>query len=246
MVDDTIPRRRFLLGAGLAGTAIAAGLAPEFPSPVHAEAITTSTTVSPPANSTSAAPEALLILTATEAAFVAAAVDTFIPSDELSPAGSDCGIVTFIDRQLASDWGGGAKMYRNGPFRKGKPEQGYQLALTPREFLQIGIAEANAWSHRAYGKAFDGLSQPDRVAALKAMEEGKAVFATLGARMFFNALLNITMEGFFADPAYGGNRNYASWKMLGFPGLPATYADKFEEYRNKRYIAPPRSMTDFS
>jgi gluconate 2-dehydrogenase gamma chain len=246
MVDGTFPRRRFLFGAGLAGTAVAAGFAPEFSTLAQAEASATPAAVPASVNPAGSAPETLLTLTATEAAFVTAAVDTFIPADELSPAGSDCGIVIFIDRQLASDWGGGAKMYRSGPFHKGKPEQGYQLALTPRQFLQAGIAEANAWSHKTYGKAFDGLSQPDRVAALKAMEVGKAGFATLAARMFFNALLNITIEGFFSDPAYGGNRNYASWKMLGFPGLPATYADKFEEYRNRRYIAPPRSMADFS
>jgi gluconate 2-dehydrogenase gamma chain len=244
MADNTIPRRRFLLGAGLAGTAVAAGLANEIPLPAQAEA---SQAATPPAASpASAEPEALLLLTATEAAFVSAALDAFIPADDLSPSGSDCGLVIYIDRQLASEWGGGAKMYRGGPFHKGKPEQGYQLALTPRQFFQTGITEANAWSHKTYGKEFDRLAPADRDAALKAMEEGKAAFGGLSSRMFFNMLLSLAMDGFFADPAYGGNRNAASWKMLGFPGLPATYADKFEEYRNKRYIAPPRSMADFS
>jgi gluconate 2-dehydrogenase gamma chain len=45
---------------------------------------------------------------------------------------------------------------------------------------------------------------------------------------------------------YGGNRNMAGWKMIGFPGLPATYADKVDAYYNKRYVAPPRSIADFS
>jgi gluconate 2-dehydrogenase gamma chain len=244
MADDTIPRRRFLLGAGLAGTAVAAGLAPELPLPAQAE---TSPAPAPaPAAPADAEPDTLLLLTATEAAFVSAAVDAFIPADELSPSGTDCGLVVFIDRQLASEWGGGSKMYRSGPFHKGKPEQGYQLALTPRQFFQTGIAEANAWSHKTYGKEFDRLAPAKQVAALKTMEEGKAAFGGVPSRAFFNMLLSMTMEGFFADPAYGGNRNAASWKMLGFPGLPATYADKFEEYRNKRYVAPPRSMADFS
>jgi gluconate 2-dehydrogenase gamma chain len=244
MADDTIPRRRFLLGAGLAGTAVAAGLAPELPLPAQAE---TSPAPAPaPAAPADAEPDTLLLLTATEAAFVSAAVDAFIPADELSPSGTDCGLVVFIDRQLASEWGGGSKMYRSGPFHKGKPEQGYQLALTPRQFFQTGIAEANAWSHKTYGKEFDRLAPAEQVAALKTMEEGKAAFGGVPSRAFFNMLLSMTMDGFFADPAYGGNRNAASWKMLGFPGLPATYADKFEEYRNKRYVAPPRSMADFS
>ena len=240
MADDTIPRRRFLLGAGLAGTAMAAGLASEVPLPAQAE-----TSAAPPAP---AAPEAdaLLQLTATEAAFVSAAVDQFIPADAHSPSGTDCGLVIFIDRQLASEWGGGAQMYRSGPYHKGKPEQGYQLALTPRQFFQTGIAEANAWSRKTYGKEFDRLAPADKVAALKAMEDGKAKFNGIPSRAFFNMLLTMAMQGFFADPAYGGNRNAASWKMLGFPGLPATYADVFEEYRNKRYVAPPRSMADFS
>jgi len=54
------------------------------------------------------------------------------------------------------------------------------------------------------------------------------------------------MEGFFSDPMYGGNRNKAGWKVLGFPGLPATYKDVVEKYFNKRYVAPPRSLADFS
>jgi gluconate 2-dehydrogenase gamma chain len=54
------------------------------------------------------------------------------------------------------------------------------------------------------------------------------------------------MAGFFADPIYGGNRDMVAWKLIGFPGLPATYADKIDDYRNKRYAAEPQSIADFS
>jgi gluconate 2-dehydrogenase gamma chain len=240
MVDDTIPRRGFLLSAG---TAIATGLA----STVQGDAQTTTPAPSPtPIPATCAEPEVMLALTATEAAFVSAAVDAFIPADELSPSGTDCGIVTYIDRQLASAWGGGAKMYRSGPYKKGKPEQGYQLPLTPKEFISAGIAVTNEWSRKTYGKEFDRLAPADRISALKAMEEGKAEFIGLGSKPFFEALLAVTMEGFFSDPIYGGNRDKVAWKMLGFPGLPATYAGKFDEYLTKRYAAPPQSIADFS
>src|SRR5215471_3001013 len=169
MSEDTLPRRKFLLGAGLAGTAIATGMT----DPVEAQQ-----QPAPPQPATSPAPdtEPFVTLTALEAAFITAAVDTLIPADELSPSGSDCGVAIFIDRQLGSAWGGGAKMYRAGPFQKGKPEQGYQLALTPREYFAAGIVAANAWSHKTYGKDFDRLAPTDRVAALKAMEEGQAAF----------------------------------------------------------------------
>ena len=240
MADETIPRRKFLLGAGLAGTAVATGLTP----PGAAEAQTPAAAAAP----ASAAPQAepLLTLTETEHAFVVAAVDTFIPADELSPSGSDCGVAVFIDRQLASAWGGGAKSYRSGPFIKGKPEQGDQLPLTPREFFAAGIAAANDWSHKTYGKTFDRLSPDKRIEAIKAMESGKAEFADFSSRAFFARLLRITMEGFFSDPIYGGNRNKASWRMIGFPGLPATYAHLIEEYRDKPYIVEPQSIADFS
>jgi len=238
MADETIPRRNFLLGAG---TAVAAGLAPLAPAKdaQSAEPPAPAATVSPD-------PEPLLALTATEAAFVSAAADTMIPADELSPSGTDCGVVTYIDRQLAGAYGAGAKIYRNGPFRRGKPEQGYQLALTPRQYFAIGIAAANDWVHKTYGKEFDRLAPPDRATALSAMEHGKAQFENFSAKAFFRRLHSLVMEGFFSDPMYGGNRNKVSWTMLGFPGLPATYADKVDAYFNKRYVAPPKSIADFS
>src|ERR1700752_3865259 len=191
MSEDNVPRRQFLLGAGLAGTALAAGLA----DPVEAQ--------QPAAAAPPPAPELepFVPLTALEAAFIVAAVDTLIPADELSPSGSDCGVAIFIDRQLGSAWGGGAKMYRTGPFVKGKPEQGYQLPLTPREYFAAGIAAANAWSRKTYGgKDFDRLGAADRVAALKAMEDGKAEFENFSSRAFFTQLHGITIAGLFSDP----------------------------------------------
>ncbi len=235
MVDETIPRREFLKGAMVGTAALAAGN----PAPVAAQT---------PASAASASADAepLLTLTATEHAFIVAAVDTIIPADELSPSGSDCGVATFIDRQLAGAYGMGARLYRQGPFPKAKPELGYQLALNPREFFRAGIEQANAWTRKTYGKDFDRLSEQDREAALKAMEDGKAPFAGFSSRMFFDALLQMTMEGFFADPIYGGNRDMAGWKMVGYPGLPATYREEITKYFGKKYDKPPRSIADFS
>ena len=82
--------------------------------------------------------------------------------------------------------------------------------------------------------------------ALKALEQGKAELGELDGKQFFEALLQITMQGFFSDPIYGGNRNKVAWKMVGFPGLPATYANLIEAYREKRYVAEPQSIADFS
>ena len=236
MADDAIPRRGFLKGAGAAGAAtVLSGRS----DPAQAQ-------IPPTAAAETATNEAHLTLTVTEAAFLSAAYDTFIPADRLSPSGTDCGLVTYIDRQLAGAWGNGARFYRNGPFLPGKPEHGYQLPLTPREYFAAGIKAVNAWTRKVYGKDFDRLAPAERDAALKAMETGKAEFADFNAKPFFEALYQTAMEGFFADPIYGGNRNKVSWRMVGYPGLPASYSAKAEAYRGKKLNIEPKSIADFS
>ena len=86
MSDETIPRRKFLVGAGLAGTAVASGLTPANPAtPAAAQTAASAAPALGPAPDA----EPLLALNETEHAFVVAAVDTLIPADELSPSGSD-------------------------------------------------------------------------------------------------------------------------------------------------------------
>ncbi|HYM18303.1 MAG TPA: gluconate 2-dehydrogenase subunit 3 family protein [Micropepsaceae bacterium] len=231
MAENEVQRRSFLKGAAvgtLAATSTLGAAAAAAPAPAPAQ------------------PEPFLTLTADEAAFFSAAYDTIIPADKLSPSGTDCGLVTYIDRQLAGAWGGGARLYRNGPFFPPKPEHGYQLPLTPREFFAAGIKAANAWSMKAHSKSFDRLGPADRATALTAMETGTAQFEGFDAKQFFEALLQSAMEGFFADPMYGGNKNKVSWKMVGYPGLPATWASKAEAYRGKKVTIEPQSIADFS
>src|SRR5258708_22011063 len=131
MVDETIPRREFLKGAMIGTAALAAG------NPAPAAAQTPAAAVSASADA-----EPLLTLTATEHAFIVAAVDTIIPADELSPSASDCGVATFVDRQLPAAYGTGAQLYRHGPFPKAKPELRSQPALTPREIFRSRIEHA--------------------------------------------------------------------------------------------------------
>jgi gluconate 2-dehydrogenase gamma chain len=236
MAGNDVARRGFLKGAGAAGTFAAAAFTGNI-APV-AEAAD--------AKQTGAPSEPLLTLNADEAAFFSAAYDTIIPADALSPSGTDCGLVTYVDRQLAGAWGNGARMYRNGPFFPAGLEFGYQLPLTPREYFAAGIRAANAWSEKTYGKSFDRLAPAERGTALTAMENGSAAFDNFESKQFFETLLQSAMEGFFADPIYGGNRGKVSWKMVGYPGLPATWASKAEAYRGKKVNIEPQSIADFS
>ncbi|HMA52476.1 MAG TPA: gluconate 2-dehydrogenase subunit 3 family protein [Magnetospirillaceae bacterium] len=240
-MSDAIQRRRFLIGAGGATLAAAvppAALAAETPPPVPAPA--------PQSAAPDAAADSFQILTAGEIAFLGAAADTMIPADDLSPSASECGVVVYIDRQLAGAYGAGARIYTAGPFQPAQPGLGWQSPVTPLGFFRAAIAEADRWCKATYGHSLDRLSEADRIAVLKAMEKGEAAFKGIASKLFFTELLQLVMEGFFGDPIYGGNRNKASWRMIGYPGLPATYREKIEAYRGKRYEQDPQSIADFS
>ena len=82
---------------------------------------------------------------------------------------------------------------------------------------------------------------------LQGFEQGKISYEGVpGAQEFFNQLLTIAMEGFFADPLYGGNRDKLSWKMLGFPGVIAIYSEHIKNYRNRPYTVEPTSIADLT
>jgi len=246
---EGVRRRDVLKGIGLTGAA--AGLATTNVAPVANEAQAQPATQShahapAPARNDNTA-DAFRFFTAPEAAVVIALVDTLIPKDDVGPGGVEVGVPTFIDREMAGAYGRGARMYLDGPFGEGTPQQGYQLPLPPAELYRVGIADLNAWCAKTRGgKTFDQLSAADRTAALKVVEAGQAEFTQVPARAFFNILLQNTMEGYFADPIHGGNRNKAVWKMIGFPGAIGMYADDIEKYRNKKYDVEPKSIQDLS
>ena len=119
-----------------------------------------------------------------EAAFVEAAVDTFIPADDIGPGGLELGVSVFIDRQMNSGYGRGDRMYLQGPFIEGTPEQGYQLRMTPSELIRNGILDVNAYTKQKYQSAFDGLSPEDRAAVLTALEKREIELATVPTAIF--------------------------------------------------------------
>ena len=81
MTDETIPRRKFLVGASIASTAVAAGMTQSAPAEGRAAEAPAQPAAAPAAPTPEAEP--LLLLNDTEHAFIVAAVDTMIPADEL-------------------------------------------------------------------------------------------------------------------------------------------------------------------
>jgi gluconate 2-dehydrogenase gamma chain len=244
--EEGVRRRDVLKGLGVTG-AVAGIVATTRPTVHEAEAQPAAQAHTHAAARNDHAAEAFRFFTPPEAAVVVALVDTLIPKDDVGPGGVEVGVPVFIDRELGGAYGRGARMYLDGPFGQGTPQQGYQLPLPPADLYRVGIADLNAWCAKTRGgKTFDQLSPADRNAALKAVEAGQAEFAQVPARSFFSILLQNTMEGYFADPMYGGNRNSAVWKMIGFPGAIGMYGEVIEKYRNKPYAVEPKSIQDLS
>jgi gluconate 2-dehydrogenase gamma chain len=168
-----------------------------------------------------------------EAAFIEAAVARLIPNDEAGPGALEAGVPSYIDKQLAGAWGTGERLYRSGPWRAGTPSQGYQLPFTPAELFRTAI--------RGIDAKFPKLAPREQDAYLDSLQKGKLDLAGVPSNVFFESLLDVTIEGFFSDPAYGGNRDMAAWKMIGFPGA---YADFYELVDNHgvAFTAAPTSL----
>jgi gluconate 2-dehydrogenase gamma chain len=188
-------------------------------------------------------PEAYTYFTEPEATFIEAAVERLIPTDESGPGARSAGVAFFIDQQLLGAFGTAAKTYRGGPWVAGTPMQGYQLRQTPAEVYRQGIAATEAYCNTTYQSRFNALTAAQQDDVLKGLDGGTIKFDTVPAKTFFEMLLQNTVEGFFADPQYGGNRDKAGWKLIGFPGVAAYYADKITDY-NKAYNVAPVSIAD--
>jgi gluconate 2-dehydrogenase gamma chain len=188
-------------------------------------------------------PEAYTYFTEPEATFVEAAVERLIPTDEHGPGARSARVAFFIDQQMVGAFGTAAKMYTGGPWLPGTPMQGYQLRQTPAELYRQGIAATEAYCNQKYQMGFAQLNAGQQDEVLKGLDGGTIKFEIVPAKAFFEMLLQNTVEGFFGDPLYGGNRDKVGWKLVGFPGVAAYYANKITDY-NKPYTVPPVSIAD--
>jgi gluconate 2-dehydrogenase gamma chain len=179
--------------------------------------------------------------TAEEARFIEAAVARLIPADETGPGAIEADVPRFMDLQLAGAWGAGEGLYRSGPWQAGKPEQGYQLQFTPAEFFRNalrGIAE----DLRKHGfESLARLKPDEQDAYLRGLEEDSRDLGGVPSDVFFKSLLELTVEGFFCDPVYGGNKDMAGWKLVGFPGAYANFYE-FVDQHGIAFNRPPMSI----
>jgi gluconate 2-dehydrogenase gamma chain len=161
--------------------------------------------------------------------FLESAVDRLIPPDERWPGAADAGVVNYIDLQMAGAWGRGELLCMIGPHYPGEWTQGYQLEYTPAELFRRSISAINR-QFTAQGKSFDQLPGEEKDTYLTSLEKGGIDLDGVPSEIFFDQLLDQTVQGFFSDPIYGGNKNKRGWRMIGFPGAYADYYDLVDKH----------------
>jgi gluconate 2-dehydrogenase gamma chain len=161
-----------------------------------------------------------------EWAFINAACARLIPADQHGPSALELGVPQYIDRQMGTPWADGAIWYMHGPFVEAAAQFGYQSQLTPRQQYRLGIAAIDRLCRERLQQPFAALTPAQQDDVLKQIEKGSLTSADLPLKTFFAGfLLKNVMEGFFGDPMYGGNRDMAAWKMIGYPGVRGDYLE---------------------
>jgi gluconate 2-dehydrogenase gamma chain len=189
-----------------------------------------------------AAARPYLFLTTGEAAFIEPAVDRLIPPDAVGPSAREAGVPAYIDQQLAGAWGAGERLYRSGPWHQGSASQGYQLPFTPADMFRNALRGVGLELQRE-NKSFDKLDGAAQDAYLTHLQNGTHELEGVPAKTFFESLLSMTIEGYFSDPAYGGNRGMAAWAMIGFPGAYGNYYELVDRH-GIAFNVPPRSLAE--
>jgi gluconate 2-dehydrogenase gamma chain len=188
-------RRAFLVRAAVGAGAVAgAGLVPEATAQNHGQPKETS------AHSHTNAVAHGAFFNPEDAATVTAFTERLMPGTEGKPGARDAGVLNYIDLALAGAY------------------------ADLQDFYRRGLAQLDAYCRKTYDKSFRQLEVAQQDAVIAALEDGKATgFAWPAAQEFFSTVRTHTMEGMFADPIYGGNKEFAGWRLVGFPGAQAVF-----------------------
>jgi gluconate 2-dehydrogenase gamma chain len=125
-----------------------------------------------------------------------------------------------------------------GPFQEGTKQQGPQSALTIAQQYRKALAAFDAACREKFGdKTFAALFDEQKDDVIKGLEDGSFKLDDYDGKSFFAQILKDTQNGFLADPIYGGNKDLAAWKMIGFPGAHYDYREWIDRH-NETVILP--------
>jgi gluconate 2-dehydrogenase gamma chain len=193
-------RRAFLKGAAagagaIAGTGLAPHAIPEALAKPERHKTAVADAAEMPAHMRASGQGHGAFLNDEDAATVMAFAERLMPGAPGLPGARDADVLNYIDLALAGAY------------------------ADQQDFYRRGLAQLDAYCREVRQMPFARLDAAGQDAVIAALEAGKATgFTWPTAQAFFNTLRTHTMEGMFADPVYGGNKDFAGWRLVGFPG----------------------------
>lgn len=161
-----------------------------------------------------AASSASQTLTAREMDLLNAVAARLIPDDANGPGAVEAGATRYIDRAL-----GGA-------------------LSASRPVYASGLAALDRYAQSSRGKAFTDLTPTDQDSVLIDVELGAATGFTGSSAQFFAMVLGHTHQGMFGDPFYGGNKDFAGWDLIGYPGVRTMVSATDQQNLESKQLKP--------
>ena len=125
---------------------------------------------------------------------LAAFVDRIVPADATGPGALESGAPDYIARALGD------------------------FLAAEKPTIVKALADIDAYAVQTKGKSFRSLAPEERDAVIGAMAANEAKGFEPDSRAVFLRLRQLTIEGMFSDPYYGGNQGFAGWDLLRYPG----------------------------
>lgn len=190
-------RRTFLIRAAAGAGAVAgAGLAPDEAAQAAGQHDAAAGTTQPRAGSSQHG----AFFNHDQAQTIAALTERIMPGAPGKPGARDAGVLNYIDLALAGAYSDLQDVYRRG------------------------LAQLDAYCRATFNEPFVRLDAPRQDRVVASLEDDAATgFTWPTAQEFFAVVRTHTMEGMFADPIYGGNRDFAGWRLVGFPGAQPVF-----------------------
>jgi len=199
---------------------------------------------------------------------LSAATERIFPANDNGPGAIELGVPYFIDKQLNGHWGSNAYAYMSGPFIQSAyvreyeqkdtdqsktgpdsivmpsiPSPRYQTRLNRGEVFLVGLRKLREESIDRFDEPFDKIDPEQQDDILQDFEDEKVDIPGVTTEAFFNLLVQTTLEGAYADPVYGGNKNMDGWRMKEYPGPRSAYIGDIE---SEEFIKmEPKSLKDY-
>jgi gluconate 2-dehydrogenase gamma chain len=193
-------RRAFLIGAAVgAGTIAGAGLVPD--ALAQGQAQHAATDAAAPSQQHPHEPGHGAFLNDDDALTIAAFSERLMPGEPGKPGAREAGVLNYIDLALSGAY------------------------ADLQDFYRRGLAQLDAYCRKTHKAPFVRLPAAQQDQVIAALEQNKDTgFTWPTAPAFFNTVRMHTMEGMFADPIYGGNKDFAGWRLIGFPGAQPLFS----------------------